>query len=228
MPGPTFFSSSSPRTWPGVSRLFEWLQEQAGSRIEPGMTEKFGERRFHRASNPAGCLPRSRVPFNQSRNASLMHRNKTLALAAAALGLAALAVSSQIATAAPAAKAVIAARHANFEAMGKSMKAIKGELDGSADKARITAAAKVIAAQARKQIKLFPAGTGPASGLKTDALPDIWTRRAAFDEGMQKLIVEADKLAAVAARGDADATGAQFKAVGGTCGSCHRQFRAEH
>ena len=43
------------------------------------------------------------------------------------------------------AKATIAARHANFEKMGKAMKTLKSELGGSADKAKMLPAAKTIA-----------------------------------------------------------------------------------
>jgi cytochrome c556 len=74
---------------------------------------------------------------------------------------------------------------------------------------------------------MFPGGTGPASGLKTDALPAIWAQRTTFDGHAKKLIAEADKLVAVAGSGNAAAVGAQFKAVGGTCGGCHKQFRAD-
>ena len=149
---------------------------------------------------------------------------KPLALSAAVLcGLAA----ATLATAAPSASETIAARQANFKKIGGATKAIKDELGGSADKAKIAAAAKTIATVARAQAKLFPSGTGPSSGVKTDALPAIWTQRATFDAALGKLVAEADKLAAVARTGDAAAMGAQFRAVGGTCKSCHDQFRLD-
>ena len=44
---------------------------------------------------------------------------------------------------------------------------------------------------------------------------------------MKTYIAQADKLVAVAGTGNAAAIGAQFKAVGGACGSCHKQFRAD-
>lgn len=121
----------------------------------------------------------------------------------------------------------IAARQANYKKMGAAMKLIKDELAGSADKAKMTGAAKAIATTARAQLRLFPAGTGPDAG-KTDALPGIWSQRAAFDGHAKKLIVEADKLVAVAGRAPAATVEAQFKLVGGTCGGCHKQFRADN
>lgn len=156
-----------------------------------------------------------------------MNRKKSLALVTAGvIGLAAVAAGGTLATAAPSADAIVAARHANFKKMGGAMKTLKDELGGSANKANMIAAAKTLAMTGRQQAGLFPVGTGPAN-VKTDALPVIWTDRATFDGNMKKMIAEADKLVAVAGSGDAAAIGAQFKAVGATCGACHRQFRKE-
>lgn len=121
----------------------------------------------------------------------------------------------------------IAARQANFKKMGGAMKALKDELGGGADKAKLLAAARTLAATARTQWVLFTPGTGPSSGVKTDALPAIWTQKGAFDAASAKLVAEADKLVGIAGSGDTAAVLAQFKAVGGTCAACHKQFRAE-
>lgn len=148
-----------------------------------------------------------------------MMRSAVLALVLAATG-ATLAVAASPAE-------TIAARQANFKKMGGAMKVIKDELSGGADKAKMVGAARTIAAVARAQGPLFPKGTGPGAGVKTDALPAIWTDRATFDGHAKKLIAEADKLVAVAGSGNAAAVGAQFKVVGGTCGGCHKAFRAD-
>lgn len=148
---------------------------------------------------------------------------RPLALAAALCGLAA----ATLASAAPTASETVAARHANFKKIGQATKAIKEELAGRADKARIAGAASTIAATARAQAKLFPAGTGPSAGVKTDALPAVWTQRPVFDAALAKLVAEADKLAAVSRGGDKAAMGAQFKALGGACKACHDQFRRD-
>ncbi|BEU99401.1 cytochrome c [Novosphingobium olei] len=122
----------------------------------------------------------------------------------------------------------VSLRHANYEKMGKAMKAIGGELkSGAPNKGVVLANAKVIAAVAPQQGKLFPAGTGPSSGLKTDALPAIWTDRATFDGLNARLVTEANKFVAAAGTGDAAAIGGQMKALGGVCGECHRKFRKE-
>ncbi|HKR92128.1 cytochrome c [Novosphingobium sp.] len=158
-----------------------------------------------------------------------MKRMKSLALAAAGvIALSAMAASGVLAAVSPSASAIISARKANFRKMGAAAKVLKTELAGNADKAKMLAAAKTIAANGRLQGALFPAGTGPSAGVKTDALPVIWTDRATFDADMKKLIAESDKLVTVANSGDAAAIGAQFKVVGGTCAACHRQFHKEH
>lgn len=152
-----------------------------------------------------------------------MKNRKPLILAAA---IAALVAGSVMASAASPAE-TIAARQSNFKKMGGAMKVLKDELAGGADKAKMLTAARTIAATARVQQGQFPAGTGPSSGVKTDALPAIWTQKPVFDAAAAKLVAEADKLVGVAGSGNKVAVLAQFKAVGGSCAACHRQFRAE-
>ncbi len=148
-------------------------------------------------------------------------------LAAPAAALA----SASLLTAAPAApnpKAAIAARQAGYKKMGAAMKAINDQLKTDAPaKAVMLAAAQTIAATAKEQPRLFPAGSGPAAGVATDALPAIWTARATFDGQMTKLIAESGKLVAVINGGNIDAIRVQAKATGGTCAACHKQFRAD-
>ncbi len=138
--------------------------------------------------------------------------SRLVSITLGSLGLAATLAVTPLASAASPASTAISARQANFKKMGGAMKVLKDELAGSADKAKMLAAAKTLAAVSRQQVKLFPAGSGPSSGVKTEALPTIWTDRATFDKETKALIAEA----------------AQFKAVGATCGSCHRKFRQEH
>jgi cytochrome c556 len=130
--------------------------------------------------------------------------------------------------AAPTPQAAIATRQAGYKKMGGAMKALGDQLkSGAPAKDAMIAAARAIALTAREQPKLFPVGSGPAAGVKTDALPNIWTERAAFDASSDKLIAESTKLFAVANGGDAAAIQAQMKVTGAVCGGCHRQFRAD-
>jgi cytochrome c556 len=153
-------------------------------------------------------------------------------MAMLAIPVAALAMVGTVAAAppvAPSPKAAIAARQAGYKKMGAAMKALNDQLKSNAPtKAIMVTAAQTIATTAREQPKLFPAGTGSTAGVPTDALPNIWTERAAFDEQMAKLIAESGKLLAVTNSGNADAIRLQAKATGATCAGCHRQFRADN
>lgn len=123
---------------------------------------------------------------------------------------------------------IIAARHDNFKKIGGAMKALRDQVSsGTIDKATAVAAAQTVANLSKVQKGLFPAGTGPSAGVKTDALPAIWTDKPAFDAQMAKFGAEADKLVAAAQSGNAATLGAQFKATGATCAACHKQFRAD-
>ncbi|MBW8743579.1 MAG: cytochrome c [Sphingomonas sp.] len=126
-------------------------------------------------------------------------------------------------------QAIIAARQAGFKKMGAAMKVLKAQLDSGAPAKDVMAnAARTIALTAPQQAKMFPAGTGASAGVKTDALPNIWTDRANFDALMVRLVGETAKLQAVAGGGDAAAIAAQTKATGAACAACHRQFRADN
>lgn len=124
--------------------------------------------------------------------------------------------------------AAITARQAGFKAMGGAMKVFKEQLTSATpDHAAMVAAATTIATAAPQQGALFPAGSGPGAGIKTDALPVIWTDRATFDADMAHLVDESAKLVAATNGGDPVAIGTQVKATGATCGACHHQFRAD-
>ncbi|MDE8652538.1 c-type cytochrome [Novosphingobium album (ex Liu et al. 2023)] len=147
-----------------------------------------------------------------------------------AAAVTALVTAGTLAAAAPspAVKTAIATRQANFKKMGAAMKTLNEQLKADApNKAAMAGAAKALLAAARAQPKLFPAGSGPSSGVKTEALANIWTDRATFDGQMTKLLGEANKLVGATSGGNADAIRAQYKATGASCSSCHRQFRAD-
>ncbi len=130
--------------------------------------------------------------------------------------------------AAPDAKSAILARQEGFKKMGAAMKALKAQLASDAPaKPVMAAAAATILNTARTQGPLFPPGSGATAGIKTDALPAIWTDKAKFDSDLAALVNEAGKLVTTVNGGNKDAIAAQTKAVGGTCAACHRQFRQD-
>ena len=172
------------------------------------------------------------IPHNNASADTDMTANRSIkisTLAAVATAMTALALAGSLAAApGPSPQNIVATRQAGFKKMGAAMKALNEQLKSSTPaKNVIVAAAQTIAPTAREQAKLFPAGSGPAAGIKTDALPNIWTDRGTFDAQMNKLLVETAKLAAVTNGGDMDAIRAQAKVTGGVCASCHRQFRAD-
>ncbi len=156
---------------------------------------------------------------------TFVYTAKAAIATAALLAIGALAAAETPATAPPEA---IAARQSGFKKMGAAMKALGDQLksDTPATEAML-AAATTIAATASNQGALFPAGSGPAPGLVTAALPNIWTDRGTFDMQMASLVAQSGKLVAVAENGDVEAIRAQVKATGATCGACHHQFRAD-
>ena len=60
---------------------------------------------------------------------------------------------------------------------------------------------------------------------KTDSKPDIWQDWKKFVAAANKMGDESGKLAKIAASGNMAAIGAQVKALGKSCGGCHKPFR---
>ena len=124
--------------------------------------------------------------------------------------------------------AAIAARQAGFKAQGAALKTISDQLKApTPDLAAIRAAANVINNNSRAIRTWFPAGSGPAPGVRTRAKAEIWTNRRGFATAMNNFRAAAPRLKAAADSGDAAAMGAQLRATAGTCGGCHHDFRAE-
>lgn len=123
---------------------------------------------------------------------------------------------------------VVKERRDNFEAIGGAFKAIRGELDKDApDFALIGSKAQDINTRAGKIVAHFPAGTGPAEGIKTEALPAIWEKPDAFAAAAKKLVDESGTLVTRAGEGDKAAVAKQAMAMGGACKGCHDQFRLD-
>lgn len=118
---------------------------------------------------------------------------------------------------------VIKARQEGMKAQGAAMAAIKKVIDGNGPAADAVAPARTIAATSEKVPSLFPAGSD--KGAETWAKPEIWANKADFDKLAMNAKAAAEKLAASAQAGNMDAVRADFAALGGTCGACHRPYR---
>jgi cytochrome c556 len=121
-------------------------------------------------------------------------------------------------------------RHEGMEMMGKTAKAIKGQLDsGSPDLDAVRGSAAKIADLSSKANGWFPAGTGPDSG-KTGAKPEIWQGSAIQTDFIAKLAAmqkAAKAFSGAAAGGDVTAIHARFSELGRTCKACHDKYRSE-
>ena len=62
-------------------------------------------------------------------------------------------------------------------------------------------------------------------GVKSHALPEIFTDMAKFKQAANRLENETHKLYEVSQKGDEGAVKAQIGAVGKACGGCHEHFR---
>ena len=101
---------------------------------------------------------------------------------------------------------------------GEIAKVVTGE---NKDVASAATSATAWDAAARKISDLFPAGSGPESGVETRAKPEIWTDRAVFNAAVATLVASTGKLADVAKTGDLKAIEGQLNQVGEACGGCH-------
>jgi cytochrome c556 len=119
-------------------------------------------------------------------------------------------------------------RQAHMKEMGKAAKAMSDELKtGKADPAVIKPAADKIYASSKTILTWFPKGSGPETGVKTKALPVIWTDPQEFQAKAHDFQVAAANLEAVAGSGDMAKVGPAAKAVGQACHACHEKFQAK-
>ncbi len=121
---------------------------------------------------------------------------------------------------------VIKARQEQMKAMGADFKIINDALKTDAPSvAAISAAGKRIAETIKGLNALYPAGTGPDSGVKTRALPEIWTQNAAYKSAADASESETIKFTVTATVGNVDAIKTGFKALTDSCVACHNKFR---
>lgn len=112
-------------------------------------------------------------------------------------------------------------RKAAFKANGKAMKAMKTALEsGTTD--GVAKNARTISAFAANMEAHFPKGSG---GGETRAKPEIWSDWDGFKKAISANYNAAIELAKIADSGDVAKTFAGLKALGKTCGGCHKPYR---
>lgn len=137
---------------------------------------------------------------------------------AAAIGFAGVASLSEAQT------DVIKQRQADMKANGASMKAINGILEANGPAADVAAEAAKINGVAMEVATLFPAGSDQGD---TKALPEIWQNPDDFAAKLKALQDESAMLVTAAEGGDMAVVKAQYEKLGGTCGGCHKMYKAK-
>ncbi|WP_395337347.1 cytochrome c [Novosphingobium sp. BL-8H] len=138
------------------------------------------------------------------------------------LALAVFAVASPL-LAAPA--DVVRTRVSGFRELGAAFKAVNDGLRGDVQTVLIAQSARQIRNAAHAQYDWFPAGSGPQSGAKTRAKPEIWLQAAKFKAAQDAFAKAADDFQRVSGGKDVAAIRAGAQKLGGTCKSCHDAFR---
>jgi cytochrome c556 len=119
-------------------------------------------------------------------------------------------------------------RQQGFKDMGAAMKTLRDELKGGKpDYASVAAAAEQLSTLSAKIPAWFPAGSGPAAGLETDAREYIWENKAKFDSITQQFITESGELVALAKSEDAKGLQQKLGAIRDNCSACHDSFRVD-
>jgi cytochrome c556 len=150
---------------------------------------------------------------------------KQLLLAAAAFAGAVTAAAAQNRAMPPA--ETIRMRQANYKQMGAAMKGLNEQLrSGAPSVGAIRAGSRTIVGHAPNVLRWFPRGTGPESGVRTRARPEIWSDHSGFTRAGAALLVAARNLDAAARRGDLAAVRAAVPPVARACSGCHDNYRA--
>ena len=138
----------------------------------------------------------------------------------------ALSFSVAAAAATPAITAAVNARKANYKEIGGAFKAVNDEIkSGAPHWGTVRPLAKELAARSVQQVKYFPRGSGPESGLKTRAKAVIWNEQAQFVKIQRDMVAAANALQAAADKGDVAALTAARTSLGATCKACHDRYR---
>jgi len=120
-------------------------------------------------------------------------------------------------------------RVAGLRELGAAFKNVNDGLrGGDIQTIMIQQAARQIVNASRAMPNWFPAGSGPQSGVRTAAKPDIWLRPAQFQTARAAFANEAVAFQRAAGSNNVDVIRAAARRLGGTCKSCHDSFRVPH
>lgn len=119
-------------------------------------------------------------------------------------------------------------RHEQYEKVGDAFKAMGDQLKSdSPDVAAIQKEAASLPAIIEGIEGWFPEGSGPETGVDTDALAAIWENKEDFDKKTADFQAAVAKLVAAGETGDLAAIGAAMQGAGATCKACHDKYRMD-
>jgi cytochrome c556 len=123
----------------------------------------------------------------------------------------------------------VKARQQGLKALGAAFKVIRDELrGGTPDAEKVHAAAAEIAKAASAISGWFPQGSGPETGVKTDAKREIWSDAAGFASARDAFVQEAGRATTqFAGASSQSAWGEAAAALGQTCKECHDKYRVK-
>ncbi|MGE3769819.1 MAG: cytochrome c [Bdellovibrionales bacterium] len=120
----------------------------------------------------------------------------------------------------------VKARRAVLKDFGREMKTLGGIAKGDIESERkqLIESARHMRELAPQPWPFFTQDTSVARA-KTDAKPVIWSDPAGFRAAQENMIRAAEALSLAAATDKPDDIRAKIKALGDTCGACHKQFK---
>ncbi len=121
-------------------------------------------------------------------------------------------------------------RQSAYATMGWNMARIKANVDGNFNKDEVVKAANVIQAIANSGMgALYVPGSDKGKGwVETRVQPALFTDGPKVGKIAGDFNAAANELAKVAATGDAASVKAAFGKLGGTCKSCHDDYRKDN
>jgi cytochrome c556 len=120
---------------------------------------------------------------------------------------------------------IIAAREDGYKKMAHAFYPIKKALEAGKPVTSMADDVQIVVDWGKTIPTMFPPGT--EQGLKTRALPTVWSEREQFDKNAADLVAQAEKLKALAVAGDTDGFKAQYVKTAEVCDTCHKTYRSK-
>jgi len=122
----------------------------------------------------------------------------------------------------------IEARQEGFKAIGGAFKKVREEIKkDEMDMAALETAAATLSDKADEMDTWFPEGTGPDSGVKTEALATIWEDADGFEEAIGRFRSATAEFETAVKAADMEKVRSAPTLLGGACKDCHDNFRLD-